>query len=261
MKDLLVHAKYCLTIRWPDVASADYFEHGAFDPDLGTQGSHRVDHDSRARFVVTRKGHTVTLDYGAPPVKAFNRKSGMNLGQLRLTLGQSPRRVRQVEWRTLSSKAFEVLPTGWAWFVPPPPSKYVYSQRKGKKVPVARAVRDAQAALKTNLLRAYGGKCCVTGCAVPSALDAAHLDPAGYVSREHVCNAVLLRADLHRLFDANQLGIRPGDGKVHLRGRATTDHAFASLEGRRARLPCGTWSKYRPDAGALERKWKRFSEQ
>jgi putative restriction endonuclease len=61
--------------------------------------------------------------------------------------------------------------------------------------------RQGQAKFRRGLLRAYAGKCAVTGCAVEPILEAAHIRPYVGTETNVTCNGLLLRADLHTLFD------------------------------------------------------------
>ena len=56
--------------------------------------------------------------------------------------------------------------------------------------------------------------CCVlTGETTKQALDAAHLIPAANGENDWPCNGITLRADLHRLFDADMFTLSP-EGQV-----------------------------------------------
>lgn len=61
--------------------------------------------------------------------------------------------------------------------------------------------RQGQPAFRRDVLRAYEGRCAVTGCRVVEVLEAAHIVGYRGVQTNHVTNGILLRADLHTLFD------------------------------------------------------------
>ncbi|QJU60432.1 hypothetical protein HL653_03635 [Sphingomonas sp. AP4-R1] len=111
--------------------------------------------------------------------------------------------------------------------------------------------RQGQAKFRRELLRAYGGRCAITRCAVEPILEAAHIRP--YLGKETnvVCNGLLLRADLHTLFD---LGLITIDGSlrvvVDLRLVGST---YGKLAGKKLRLPHGKAD--RPSVQALA--WHR----
>lgn len=70
------------------------------------------------------------------------------------------------------------------------------------------AIRRGQAAFRRQLLEAYGC-CAMTGCTVEAALEAAHIVPYQGPGTNHPSNGLLLRADLHTLFDLGALAIDP----------------------------------------------------
>jgi len=67
--------------------------------------------------------------------------------------------------------------------------------------------RQGQKEFRTALMAAYENKCAMTGCAVVDVLEAAHIHP--YLGRETntVSNGLLLRADIHTLFDLYLVGV------------------------------------------------------
>ncbi len=77
------------------------------------------------------------------------------------------------------------------------------------------AIRRGQANFRNSLLDAYNGKCAVSGCPVTAVLEAAHIIPYNGKQTHHTQNGILLRADLHTLFDLGLLLISPTDYTVH----------------------------------------------
>jgi hypothetical protein len=67
--------------------------------------------------------------------------------------------------------------------------------------------RRGQPAFRRALLAAFNSTCCVTGCTVQAILEAAHIVPHGNESNYNVYNGLLLRADIHILFDLGLLQI------------------------------------------------------
>ncbi|HCD6623108.1 TPA: HNH endonuclease [Pseudomonas aeruginosa] len=61
--------------------------------------------------------------------------------------------------------------------------------------------RRGQATFRKQLLEAYGGSCAISGCEVTEILEAAHIHPYKGAHTHSVSNGLLLRADLHTLFD------------------------------------------------------------
>lgn len=74
-------------------------------------------------------------------------------------------------------------------------------------------LRQGQPGFRRSLLAAYSGRCCITGCAVEPTLEAAHIHPYLGAHTNVVSNGLLLRADVHTLFDLRLITVRP-DGEV-----------------------------------------------
>ena len=67
--------------------------------------------------------------------------------------------------------------------------------------------RRGQPAFRQQLLAAYNGRCAVTGCDVAAVLEAAHIAPYKGPATNHPSNGLLLRADLHTLFDLKLVAV------------------------------------------------------
>jgi WD40 repeat protein len=78
-----------------------------------------------------------------------------------------------------------------------------------KKTIRAITQRRGQVKFRKKLLSAYNYHCCITGCDVEAALQAAHIVPYRGTHTNHVTNGLLLRADIHTLFDLYLLSINP----------------------------------------------------
>lgn len=75
----------------------------------------------------------------------------------------------------------------------------------------ARRVRRGQPKFRRNLLALYGGRCAVTGWGPESVLEAAHILLHAESGLNHSDNGILLRADLHSLFDDGLMKIDPSN--------------------------------------------------
>lgn len=69
--------------------------------------------------------------------------------------------------------------------------------------------RLGQPAFRAALMQAYDGKCAISGCTVTQVLEAAHIVPYRGKDSNYVQNGILLRADLHTLFDLHLIRIDP----------------------------------------------------
>jgi hypothetical protein len=96
-----------------------------------------------------------------------------------------------------------------------------------RRVLTALAQRQGQPQFRRKLLDAYRYRCPVTACDLEEALEAAHIIPYVGPSTNHVQNGLLLRSDIHTLFDRGFIGIDPMTWTVrvhaHLQG---TQYAF-----------------------------------
>jgi hypothetical protein len=87
-------------------------------------------------------------------------------------------------------------------------------------------VRPGQVAFRRAVVVAYAGRCLLTGESFPPALQAAHIRPVKNDGPDHVSNGLLLRADLHLLYDAGHIRI---DATGALRASAALSAAAGSL--------------------------------
>jgi len=72
---------------------------------------------------------------------------------------------------------------------------------------VSVALRQGERQFRARLLEAYGGRCAVTGNRVVEVLEAAHIVPYLGAQTNHISNGLLLRADIHSLYDQGLLAI------------------------------------------------------
>lgn len=86
--------------------------------------------------------------------------------------------------------------------------------------------RPHQAAFRNAVFKACGGKCVLSGCDVPEALEAAHLKGRNWrAGHNQAHDGVLLRRDLHALYDQGLL-VLGDDGAVQLAERLGPHYAF-----------------------------------
>lgn len=127
------------------------------------------------------------------------------------------------------------------------------SDRRGTILKAIRQ-RRGQQKFRAGLIRRYGRICLISGCDLLDVLEAAHIWPHRGDSDNHVENGLLLRADLHTLFDLNLLGIEPESMKV-LISQAVQSAGYAMFAGQTLRVK----SSGRPSRAALALRWSEFN--
>lgn len=106
---------------------------------------------------------------------------------------------------------------------------------EGKRMEqVLRVIREGQAEFRKRLVAHYGAVCMVTGTAQASVIDAAHIVPYNGTSTNALSNGLLLRKDIHALFDAGLLAIGP-DLVVYV-SAGVDDPFYRSLDGKELTL-------------------------
>lgn len=116
--------------------------------------------------------------------------------------------------------------------------------------------RRGQAAFRRRLVRRYGLACQISGCKFPRLIEAAHVDPYSSSENNGGDNGLLLRTDLHTLFDLGFLGINPHSLKVSVHPDLA-DAGYGDFNDTELRLKDGR----RPRSAALARRWNFFLMQ
>ena len=81
-----------------------------------------------------------------------------------------------------------------------------------RRITTTKLQRDQERFRK--MLLATDHHCALTGETCEEALEAAHIIPVNYGGQEVLPNGILLRADLHRIFDAHHFNICPDTGHI-----------------------------------------------
>jgi len=116
--------------------------------------------------------------------------------------------------------------------------------------------RRGQRKFRDALLKRYGKRCMITGCELADVLEAAHIWPYRGEMDNHADNGLLLRADLHTLFDLDLVAIEPATLKVLLAPALKQITAYAPLDGQQLVL-----LSQRPSIEALKKRWEIFQEK
>ena len=117
--------------------------------------------------------------------------------------------------------------------------------------------RRGQAGFRAALLDAYSGRCAVTGFDAAPALEGAHLRPYRGPDSNHVTNGLLLRADIHTLFDLGLLAPHPVTRIITV-SKLLAGTQYEPLSSSQLTDPVEAWQ--RPDQEALEIIWQRFRQ-
>jgi hypothetical protein len=119
-------------------------------------------------------------------------------------------------------------------------------------------VRPGQRDFRQAVLSAYGSRCAVSGCDVADVLEAAHICQYNGSHTDQVRNALLLRSDLHKLFDAKLLTVSASGLKLLLSPTLMAS-SYAEYNGQRLSLPTGV--NCQPSAELLKHHENAFYEK
>lgn len=107
-------------------------------------------------------------------------------------------------------------------------------ERRGELV--YQVIRQRQDAFRRNIMTAYGGLCAVTAYDVPETLQAAHISSYRGPKSQKTSNGLLLRADIHLLYDAHLASVDPETMKFIVAPKIEQS-AYGDLNGQMIRLP------------------------
>jgi len=105
--------------------------------------------------------------------------------------------------------------------------------------------RRGQRQFRDLLLTAYDQTCAVSACNVQEALEAAHIRPYRGSHTNHIVNGLLLRSDIHTLFDLGLLGINPKDMRVVVAAELEGSE-YAEFDGVPVRVPANASDRPSP---------------
>lgn len=111
-------------------------------------------------------------------------------------------------------------------------------------------VREGQKKFRNDAFKRYQHKCVVSGCNVQNVLQAGHIQ--GYKGKQtnHPANSIVLRVDLHWLYDANLMGIDT-DFVIHIHPSVKDEH-YRSFHGQKIEFI------HPPSKEAHYLKWQNF---
>ncbi|WP_251023037.1 HNH endonuclease [Streptomyces sp. ISL-10] len=97
--------------------------------------------------------------------------------------------------------------------------------------------RKGQPAFRAALLESFGQVCAFTGPMPAYVLDAAHLYSYAANGKHHTSGGLLLRKDVHRLFDLGQIAIEPNTLTMDVAPQTRAWDAYAKLHGSPLAVP------------------------
>lgn len=86
---------------------------------------------------------------------------------------------------------------------------YINIQKALREIKTSLQKRQGQKTFREALMKYYKRRCAITGCEIEEVLEAAHVKPYCISKENKPENGILLRADLHTLFDLNLIIIHP----------------------------------------------------
>ena len=144
----------------------------------------------------------------------------------------------------------------------PPQEQQILIEYDGsdeRRVVTAQQVRrEQQGKFREALFKAYSGACAITGMNVPEVLQAAHINPYRGKKSQIVSNGILLRADLHLLYDAHLISVEPDSLEVAMSERLA---GTAYLQYNKSRLHGPTDQEMAPSRDLLAMHYEQFRQE
>lgn len=118
--------------------------------------------------------------------------------------------------------------------------------------------RQGQSSFREKLMQIYNCQCVITGCNVEQVLEAAHITPYSVSNNNDLTNGLLLRADIHTLFDSHLLSINPDKMTIEI-SLNLKNTPYGDLAEKPILLPED--KDYKPNKQALEQHYQLFCEK
>ena len=107
------------------------------------------------------------------------------------------------------------------------------------------------------LVKIHGHECMISGCRAKALLQGAHIHEFRADSDDHKTNGLLLRIDLHKLYDMSLLGINPKNYAIVIADAVIQDDPeYAKYNGKILKFN----PKCVPHAESLEDRWTQFNQ-
>lgn len=113
--------------------------------------------------------------------------------------------------------------------------------------------RRGQKTFRDTLL-SQAAKCAISGCEIIDILEAAHITAYKNDTHNHISNGLLLRCDMHTLYDLDLFAIDPDSFVIYFAPQIQ-DKEYVKYHGKKLHVA------YKINHGALVERWKRFTEK
>ena len=100
--------------------------------------------------------------------------------------------------------------------------------------------RRGQREFRFKLMEKFGEICAFSGEQPPQVLEAAHINSFAQTGEHHLNGGLLLRRDIHSLFDANLISVNPDSWKIQIAPRLQSFETYKPLDGRNLLVPEGS---------------------
>lgn len=146
--------------------------------------------------------------------------------------------IRPLTWSIFAAAVADSLPNGLQTL-----ETVAKRHADGHKVRSLR-VRVGQQAFRKRLIAEYGETCAFTGSCPPQALEACHLYSYAELGKHHSDGGLLLRSDIHSLFDQGKIRVDPESRRIHVDPFLLRYNAYAALAGEtlKVHIAAGHWN-------------------
>lgn len=156
----------------------------------------------------------------------------------------------RVLWEAVSERLRTIAPEK----IEQSPATMAAVDSKGYGKPQTVLPRLGQGLFRILITDFYNRRCAVTGERTLPVLDAAHIKPYSIAQKHEVWNGLLMRSDLHRLFDDGYMSVNPATRRVVVSKRIKEEYEngrdYYKLAGTQIAEPNQLWA--RPNSENLE---------
>jgi putative restriction endonuclease len=248
--------------RCPVCNSQEHYERKNISPKYKCRNKHEFDTPSEEKIKVDQFTALYESTYLAAPPRTsvkilesyyINRNFYYSIQRIKPDFIQNsfPELNRRL---TLSSKVSFQSPVVT---ITPPKSNYTPSTNDTRILKsVLRTNREGQSKFRDDLFSFYGPKCMLTQCNIGPAIEASHICPYRGKKDNHIANGLLLRRDLHAIFDADLIGIHPVTLKIYIHP-SLKNSEYSKFKDQTIKI---NRNDYGPSNEALKLRWKIFKE-